>query len=108
MSCTDIPAYDFTLVKGDDETVTFRYLADGSPVILTGSVILFVCSVPALNRTLNIDLSTSVITTQFLAADTEALINVNIPFKVVRYPSGLSGSKKTLFSGMIKLVSGGV
>ena len=40
MSCSDIPVYDFTLFKGDDETKLFRFKdGEGEPIDITDYVI---------------------------------------------------------------------
>lgn len=104
MSRTDIPNHNFEVVKGDDATVQFRLLADGSPADLTGSSVYFECSDPTLNQLCSMEVPESgSFNVQFHKSKTEVSTMTNLRYKVLRYPSGLSGDRVTVFSGKLKL-----
>lgn len=109
MACTNIPEYNFSLFKGDDKTKKFRYKADGVVVPLTGYTIQLETNVPSLDKTANIpDPLTGEFSFVFGQVDTEALTQSRVKYKIVFYPTGLSGDKITKFTGSINLDSRGI
>ena len=104
MSRTDIPNHDFEIIRGDDEVVQFRILADGSPADLTGSYIYFECSDPTLNQECEMPVPGSGrFSVRFYKSRTMVSLMLNLKYKVLRYPSGLTGDKVTLFSGRCRI-----
>lgn len=106
MSCSDAATYDFEVRKGNDKTVTFRYVADGAPVNLTGATITFETTVPSLVQDAVIAEPTSgEFTITFNKEDTTSLEESRIKYEVELWPTGLAGNKNSLFVGSIKLTS---
>lgn len=104
MSCTDIPNFDFEVNKGDDVTFPLRYMADGSPVDLTGSTLTFECSEASLNYTMDIPLpkdGRGYI--KFIGAETGAILGKNLKYRVYLWTEGLGGPRTTLVDGKLKL-----
>ena len=105
MYVTDIVNHDFKINKGDDESVQFRLLADGSPADLTGSIMVFKCSNPALSQECKLSVPGSGrFEASFPGSMTDNITNVNLEYKVIRYPSGYLGKKNTIFSGKLRLM----
>lgn len=104
MSCTDIANYNFKVTKGDDDTISFRYLSEGSPVDLSGSSIYFECDVDAINQLCGMqDPMTGEFTLDIVGSTTLSLDKVNIKYYIRRWPSGLNGRRNTIFSGVMTL-----
>jgi len=104
MSCTDIPEYNFVIRQGDDKTVYLRYLADSAPVDIAGALILFECANPTLSQEATIDdAALGKFHFDFARADTAILTERRLKYEVVIYPSGLSGTKETLFYGSVNI-----
>jgi len=107
MSCSDIPVYDFTLFKGDDETIEFRFKdGNGEPIDLTDYVIDFETKIASLNKAATIDDPvTGVFKFIFDREDTADLVEKRVKYKVVFYQNDL---KTTKFAGSINLDSRGI
>lgn len=106
MACSNIATYNFELRKGDDKTILFRYLTDGLPVDLSSSTIKFQTTIPTLVQDAIIANPTDgEFTVTFNRADTAILEDSRVNYEVELWPSGLSGTKQTLFAGEIKLTN---
>ena len=102
---TDIPNYNFEVIKGDESLVTFRYLASGSPADLRGSLVYFLCSSKLLNQKVAMPLPQSgEFTISFDGLVTSKVDMRNLSFKMVRYTQGILGPRTTMFSGNFKLI----
>jgi len=106
MSCADVDRYDFSIKQGDDESVTFRWLADGVPVDLNGVIAEFECSIPALTHIMSLSNPTSLgeITASFDSVDTEGLAQRRVKYKVIIWRNGYGVDKETLFHGSLSLI----
>tara|TARA_R110002153_G_C13156003_1_gene482532 strand:+ start:373 stop:696 length:324 start_codon:yes stop_codon:yes gene_type:complete len=94
--------YDFCIRQGDDKTVAFQYKSGNVGVDITDYVIEFVCADPSLNQTASItDVSIGKFSLTFTEALTAPLADVCLSYKVVFYPTGLSGVKNTKYEGKI-------
>ena len=102
MACNSIESYDFSVRQGDDKTVTFRYKADGLPVDLTGYVITFECEESTFTQNALIPLpTTGEFSVVFSSTDTSGLLVRRSRYEVATWPSGLTGTKETIFEGSI-------
>lgn len=109
MACSDIPEYNFSLTKGDDKTLKFRYKAGGVAVDITGYVIEMETNILSLDKTARIiDPVTGEFYFDYERLDTAELDNCRVKYQVVFYPSGVSGQRITKFSGSINLTSEGI
>lgn len=106
MPCTDLDKYDFVVRQGFDKSVKFRYIADGLPVDLTGSTILFNCEVDTFDQEATIvDPLTGEFTITFNATDTTNLPQRRVKYEVARV---IDGTKTPLFVGSINLTTEGL
>lgn len=104
MPCSVIPEYDFALYKGDDKIKMFRYKANDLPVNIEDYVIQLETPILSLNKTATIsDAEDGRFNFIFEKADTVDLTNNRVKYEVVFYPTGLAGTKKTMFRGSINL-----
>mgnify|MGYP000644191692 CR=1 FL=1 len=107
MSRTNIPTYDFSIGRGRDRTVNFRYRADGAPVNLGGMVLEFVCTNAALNQNAVIEFPRSgEFTLAFPASMTTSLASRNLKYQIIIHPEGIGGPNRILMSGKVELVQG--
>ncbi len=106
MSCNHLPEHNFAIFKGDDESVKFRYKADGEAVDITGYTIQLETNVDSLSKEAVIaDPTSGEFVFNFTQSDTSDLENKRVKYKVVFYPNGLAGTKETKFGGSINLNS---
>lgn len=108
MSRTDVPNFDFEISKGHDNTVVFRYRADGAPVDLTGQVVSLVCTDASLNQNAVYKKSpkSGELTFEFSAALTDVLLSRNLKYQLIIYPEGETGKSKLLLTGKIRILQG--
>ncbi len=107
MSCSDIPVYDFSIFKGDDKTLDFRFKdGNGEPIDLTDYIIELETNVEGLDKTAIIEEPvTGEFKFVFDREDTADLVEKRVKYKVVFYESGY---KTTKFTGSINLDSRGI
>tara|TARA_R110001599_G_scaffold267368_1_gene468234 strand:+ start:1173 stop:1505 length:333 start_codon:yes stop_codon:yes gene_type:complete len=106
MACTPIPVYDFSLIKGDDYTLTFKCKEEDNPTDLTDHIIQLESNIPSLKKTATITNATEgEFEITFAKADTETLLNKRVKYKLVFYPTGLTGNKSTKFWGSINIAT---
>jgi hypothetical protein len=107
MGCSELATYDFELRKGNDKTLSFRYLTDDNlPVDLTGALIVFQTTIPVLVQDAVItDAVDGQFTITFDRAATVDLTENRVSYEIEMYPTGLTGTKDTLFGGKIKLTN---
>lgn len=104
MATSNQGVYDLTVFKGDDEEFNFRMTSDGVATDLTGTVMLFECTIASLTRQATIPTpATGEFTVTLPAADTVDLTETVVEYEVVRYPSGLGGTRVTIFGGQLCL-----
>ena len=105
MSCNNIPEHPLKLNAGDDNTIKMRYRnKDGTPYDIAGYVIVLECEEPALTKQAVITRSTEgEFEFRYSKANTLNINKKNMGYEVVFYPSGLSGTKNTVFDGTIHL-----
>lgn len=104
MACTPIPVYNFSLIKGDDYTLTFKCKEEDNPTDLTGFTIQLESNIPSLKKTATITNETEgEFEITFAGVDTGTLLNKRVKYKVVFYPTGLTGYKHTKFWGSINI-----
>jgi hypothetical protein len=109
MTCTAIPVYDFALIKGDDHTKKFQCKDGDNPTDLTGYTIQLESEEDSLDKEATITNATEgKFEFTFVPADTETLTSKRVRYKVVFYPSGLSGVKNTEFWGSINIHTKGI
>jgi hypothetical protein len=102
MACTetDIGSYNFVVRQGDDKIQKFRYVADGTPVDLTGATIEFECALTKFTQTAVI---TSAVNGEFeitfARADTVDLSVFRVKYEVSI--TNATNLKKTIFVGTI-------
>lgn len=106
MSCEGIASYDFSLVKGDDYALHLRYANnDSTSIAISGYTIILECSNPALTTTaIILDPTDGTFKFEFSGSDTLAVDSRVLKYEVVFYPTGLAGTKSTMFSGKLTLI----
>lgn len=104
MSCSDIPEYNFSIVKGDDVLQEFRHLSGGEPADLTGFVIQLECALPELSQDAILGIKLGEYSFSFEGTVTKDLVGNRVKYEVVYYPEGLPTPKQTKFCGSISLI----
>lgn len=106
MPCSEEDRYDFEIQQGDDESVTFRWLADDLPVDVAGKNFVFECALPSLTHNMTVATPTTLgeFTANFDRADTAGLSYRRVGYEVVVWEGAVDASpKETLFWGSINL-----
>ena len=99
-----IPMHNLVIYQGDDFEQTFRYVADGVAVDLTGYSIFLECNNPDLNRFAVLAdqaVSPGSYSFTFVPADTINNTSRRVAYEVIFYPTGLEGFKHTKHGGSI-------
>jgi len=104
MSCSDLPEYDIELYSGDDKTLKFRYKTSGAAIDITSYEIELECSSPELAKMAVIadqTTNTGEYSFVYVPADTIGLEVRRVKYEVVFWPTGLTGTKQTMYRGSI-------